>query len=373
VDIGVWLHGLGLGQYEQAFHDSAIDTEILPKLTAEDLKDIGVTVVGHRRKILEAIAALHDVDEQPSLPPIEIGAATASTQPSAVVPIHAERRHLTVMFVDLVGSTALAHRLDPEEMGQVLRGYQDAVAGVVARFEGHVAKFMGDGVLAYFGWPRAQEYAAERAVWAALAITKAVAEIAGPTGSTLVARVGIATGLVVVGDLVGKGAAQEEAVVGETPNLAARLQQIAQPGTVVISEPTRRLVGGLFEVAEVASHALKGFSEPLRAYRVLGEGQAEGRFEAMHGSGIAPLVGRVQELALLLERWERAREGEGQVVLLSGEPGIGKSRLLRALRENLAHLCGTEFAGDERAMVSAGVRLVNHAACARRSGRVTPW
>jgi class 3 adenylate cyclase/predicted ATPase len=335
VDIGVWLRGLGLGQYEQAFHDSAIDNEILPKLTAEDLKDIGVTVVGHRRKILEAIASLRDSNEQPSLPPIEIRATTASSRQPAAAPVYAERRHLTVMFVDLVGSTALAHRLDPEEMGQVLRGYQDAVAGVVARFEGHVAKFMGDGVLAYFGWPRAQEDAAERAVWAALAIAKAVAEIVAPTGSTLVARMGIATGLVVVGDLVGKGAAQEEAVVGETPNLAARLQQIAQPGTVVISEPTRRLIGGLFEVVEVAPHVLKGFSEPLRAYCVLGEGQAEGRFEAMHGSGIAPLVGRVQELALLLERWERAREGEGQVVLLSGEPGIGKSRLLRALRENL--------------------------------------
>jgi class 3 adenylate cyclase/predicted ATPase len=335
VDIGAWLRGLGLEQYEQAFRDSAIDSEILPRLTVEDLKDIGVSIVGHRRKLLEAIAVLREAGEPGSPSAIETRATRSSVLPSAPPSSHAERRQLTVMFVDLVGSTALAHRLDPEEMGQILRAYQDAVAGVVARFEGQVAKFMGDGILAHFGWPKAYEDAAERAVRAGLAIARAVPKLNVSAGCTLVARVGIATGLVVVGDLVGKGAAQEEAVVGETPNLAARLQQIARPGTVVISDPTRRLVGGLFEVEQVAPHAFKGFSEPLRAYRVLGEGQAEDRFEALHGADLAPLVGRQQELALLLERWERAKDGEGQVVLLAGEPGIGKSRITLALRERL--------------------------------------
>jgi class 3 adenylate cyclase/predicted ATPase len=335
VGITSWLRGLGLEQYEEAFRDNAINDEILPKLTADDLKDIGVTVVGHRRKMLEAIAALDDREGRmnPSTAGPQI--AQAPSPQSAPPSIQAERRQLTVMFVDLVGSTALAHRLDPEEMGKVLRAYQDAVAGVVARFEGHVAKFMGDGVLAYFGWPKAHEDEGERAVRAGLAIVIAVAELTNPAGGPLVTRVGIATGLVVVGDLVGKGAAQEQSVVGETPNLAARLQQVAKPGAVMISEPTRRLIGGLFEVQEIAADALKGFPDELRIYYVIGEGQAEDRFEALHGAGLAPLVGRTQELALLLERWERAKDGEGQVVLLTGEPGIGKSRLVRALRENL--------------------------------------
>ena len=336
MDIAGWLRGLGLEQYEEAFRDNAIDSKILPKLTAEDLKDIGVTVVGHRRKMLEAIAVLDAGDERALPSATESTIAPAPIRQSPPPSIQAERRQLTVMFVDLVGSTALAHRLDPEEMGKVLRAYQEAVERVVTRFEGHVAKFMGDGVLAYFGWPKAHEDEAERAVRAGLAIAMAVAELASPAGAALVARVGIATGLVVVGDLVGKGAAQEESVVGDTPNLAARLQQVAKPGSVVISEPTRRLIGGLFEVQEVAAHALKGFPEAPRAYCVIGEGKAEDRFEALHGAGLAPLVGRAQELALLLERWERANDGEGQVVLLTGEPGIGKSRLLRALRENLA-------------------------------------
>ena len=336
MDITTWLRGLSLERYEQAFRDNAISIEILPKLTADDLKDIGVTVVGHRRALLEAIASLEIGPELASVSTAlktEIRTPPAATQTAS--PTQAERRQLTVMFVDLVGSTALAHRLDPEDMGEILRAYQDAVAGMIGRFEGHVAKFMGDGVLAYFGWPRAQEDAAERAVRAGLAIVKTVAELTAPTGSALVTRIGIATGLVVVGDLVGKGAAQEEAVVGETPNLAARLQQLAPPGCVVISEPTRRLIGGLFEVQEVVAGSLKGFSPSLRAYSVLGESNAEGRFEALHGAGLAPLVGRTQELALVMERWERAKGGEGQVVLLTGEPGIGKSRLLRALREEL--------------------------------------
>ena len=334
MDIEAWLRGLGLELYAQAFRDNAIDGEILPKLTADDLKDIGVTIVGHRRKMLEAIAALR-AGNGPAPPPAAEEAHTLPT-PAAAAPSQAERRQLTVMFVDLVGSTELSSRLDPEEMREVLRAYQDAVAGEVLRWEGHVAKFMGDGVLAYFGWPKAHEDDAERAVRAGLAITEAVAGLPARGGETLAARVGIATGLVVVGDLVGQGAAREEAVVGETPNRAARLQQLARPGTVVVGEPTRRLLGGLFELEELPAPALKGFAGPQRAYLVHGEGLAESRFEALHGLGLTPLVGREHELALLLERWDRAKDGEGQVVLLGGEPGIGKSRLLRALRERLA-------------------------------------
>ena len=248
----------------------------------------------------------------------------------------AERRQLTVMFVDLVGSTALAGRLDPEEMGGLLHAYQNAIAGEVVRFEGYVAKFMGDGVLAYFGWPKAHEDAAERAVCAGLAIVAAVARLTVPTGDNLAARVGIATGLGVVGDLIGAGAAREETVVGETPNLAARLQELAAPGGVVIAPTTHGLVGGQFRYADLGVHRFKGLTAPIRAWRVRGRGRAEGRFEARQAAaGPTPLVGREREVALLLDRWQRAKDGAGQVVLLAGEPGIGKSRLIHSLRERL--------------------------------------
>src|SRR5690349_1033162 len=240
------------------------------------------------------------------------------------------------MFVDLVGSTTLSSRLDPEDMREVLHTYQDTVMGEIARVDGHVAKLMGDGVLAYFGWPRAGEDDAERAVQAGLVIAEAVGRLPSPVGEPLAARVGIATGLVVVGDLIGEGSAREEAVVGETPNLAARLQALAEPGTVVIAERTRQLVGGLFELIDLGSHAVKGLAEPVRAWRVVGEGVAESRFDARQTGAATPLVGREHELGLLLDRWARAKGGEGQVVLLSGEAGIGKSRLVRALRERLA-------------------------------------
>ena len=239
------------------------------------------------------------------------------------------------MFVDLVGSTALASRLDPEEMAELLRAYQSAVAGAIARFEGHVAKYMGDGVLAYFGYPRAHEDEAERAVRAGLAAVAAVHSLGSAPSGTLAARVGIATGPVVVGELIGEGAAREETVVGDTPNLAARLQTLAEPGAVVIAARTRQLIGGLFDLAELGLHPLKGFPVPVRAWRVVAEGATESRFEALHGAGLTPLVGREHEIGLLLERWGRAKEGEGQVVLLVGEPGIGKSRLVRALRGRL--------------------------------------
>jgi len=333
MDVATWLHGLGLGQYDQAFRANDIDAEVLGDLTAEDLVGLGVTSIGHRRKLLAAIGTLRAGLVPATTSSTEAPAAVSGT---ALPPREAERRQVTVMFVDLVGSTALSARLDPEDMRKVLRAYQDTVAGEILRYEGHVAKFMGDGVLAYFGWPTAHEDDAERAALAGLAVTRSVAALQSPDGQTLAARIGIATGLVVVGDLVGSGEAQERDVIGETPNLAARLQALAEPGQMVIAESTYRLLGRLFEVEDLGQRRLAGFSKPLRVLRVLGQSAAEDRFEALHGMGLVPLVGREQELALLLDRWERVRDGEGQVVLLSGEPGIGKSRLVRALRERLA-------------------------------------
>ncbi|MDI3566847.1 adenylate/guanylate cyclase domain-containing protein [Bradyrhizobium sp. Arg816] len=317
MDIGEWLRTLGLQSYEQTFRDNGIDLEILSHLTVEDLKEIGVQAVGHRRKILDAIGLL----------PADLAATRT--------PASAERRQLTLMFVDLVGSTDLSRRLDPEELREVMRAYSNTVAGEIARLEGHVAKFLGDGVQAYFGWPRASEDAAEQAVRAGLAVATAVSGMSSGAGGLLAARIGIATGLVVVGDLLGEGVAQEETVTGETPNLAARLQQVADPGTVVIADSTRRLVGDLFEFVELGPLQLKGFAEPVQAWRVIGEGRAQSRFEALHGAHVTPLVGRGEELDLMLSRWRLAEGGAGQVVLLFGEPGIGKSRLVLALRERL--------------------------------------
>ena len=333
MDLGAWLRDLGLERYEAAFRDNEIDATLLPNLTAEDLKDLGVTLVGHRRRLLDAIANLKAEAgiELSVAQPLAEGAARA-----APAEVEAERRQLTVMFVDLVGSTALSRELDPEEMRDVIRRYQNTVAGEVTRFEGHVAKFMGDGVLVYFGWPRAHEDAAERAVRAGLAIAAAVDGLSTPKGSALAARVGIATGLVVVGDLIGEGRAQEEAVVGETPNLAARLQELATAGGVVVAESTARLLGRLFDWAELEVHDLKGYSDPVKAYSVVGESAAESRFEALHASRLTAMVGREQEMGLLLDRWRLAKNGEGQVVQLVGEAGIGKSRIIRDLRERLA-------------------------------------
>jgi class 3 adenylate cyclase/tetratricopeptide (TPR) repeat protein len=248
----------------------------------------------------------------------------------------AERRQLTVVFVDLVASTALSAQLDPEEMRDVLRAYQNAVTGEIARIEGHVAKLMGDGVLAYFGWPRAHEDEAERAVRAGLAVIEAVERLSAPSGEPLACRVGIATGLVVVGDLVGEGAAREEAVVGETPNLAARLQHHAEPGTVVIADGTRRHLGKLFELRALGATQLKGFEHPVSSFQVLREHATSSRFEAQRSSRVLPMVGRDQELALVLDRWQQAGAGEGQAMLLVGEAGIGKSRLVQAMLDVVA-------------------------------------
>ncbi len=331
-DIAEWLEHLGLGEYAKAFAKNKIDANVLLSLTGDDLKEIGVVAVGDRRKLLGAIAAL----SRPEVAPQRESVRDAELQDKPTPGAPAERRQLTVMFCDLVGSTALSAKLDPEEMRDVIRAYQNSVAGEIARFEGHLAKFMGDGVLAYFGYPRAHEDEVERSVRAGLAVAEAVDRLTAPTDQPLAARIGIATGLVVVGDLAGEGAAEKQAVVGETPNLAARLQALAEPGEVVIAASTRQLLGGLFEYGDLGTHTLKGFAEPVQAWRVLGESAVEGRFEALRAGGVMPLVGREEELGLLLRRWQQAKEGEGQVVLLSGEAGIGKSRISQALHERLA-------------------------------------
>ena len=328
MDIAAWLRELGLERYEAAFRENDVTSAILPELTDQDLKELGVSL-GHRRLLLKAIKALGSSGAADRPGP-------APAQPSEPVPrSDAERRQLTVMFVDLVGSTELSARLDPEDMGCVIRAYQDTCTAAIERWEGHVAKYMGDGVLAYFGWPRAHEDDAERAVRAGLELAAAVAQLEAADGTPLASRVGVATGLVMVGELIGAGATQEQAVVGETPNLAARLQALAVPGGVVISQATRRLLGGLFELIDLGPQRLKGFAEAVSAWRAIDESRVAGRFEALRGERLTPLVGRKQELALLFERWQLTKRGKGQVVLLSGDPGIGKSRIARALRERL--------------------------------------
>jgi class 3 adenylate cyclase len=242
----------------------------------------------------------------------------------------AERRQVTVMFSDLVGSTALSARMDPEDLREVIAAYQKCVAEAVGRFGGYVAKYMGDGVLVYFGYPHAHEDDAERAVRAGLELITAVAAL--KTRAPLQTRVGIATGVVVVGDLIGSGSAQEQTIVGETPNLAARLQGLASPGSLVIADATRHQLGRLFDLRDLELQPLAGFAEPQRVWLVLGEGGIVSRFEALRSAG-TPLVGRDEELDLLRRRWEQAKMSEGRVVLISGEPGIGKSRLAAAVDE----------------------------------------
>ena len=331
MDIAVWLRTLGLGKYEAVFRENDIDETVLPSLTHENLKELGVTSLGHRVKLLDAIAALRS-DASDKMPCVD---ATASSAPSVSPEDRAERRQVTVMFSDLVGSTALSARMDPEDLREVISAYHKCVAEIVRRFGGFVAQYLGDGVLVYFGYPEAHEDDAERAVRAGLELIAAV--IALKTQASLQTRVGIATGLVVVGDLMtGSGEAHERGIVGETPNLAARLQGIAEPNTVVIAEATRRLLGNLFELKDLGARDLKGVAEPVRAWVALRASTVESRFEALHPSGLTALVGREEETELLLRRWSRTKSGEGQVVLISGEAGVGKSRLTAALLESLA-------------------------------------
>ena len=306
-----WLQKLGMSEYAQRFAENGIGFAALRHLTDQDLKDIGV-LLGHRRIMLAAIQELGS--------PAVAQRVTAELKPQDA----AERRHVTVMFSDLVGSTALSARMDPEDLREIISAYQECVADIVQRFGGFVAKYMGDGVLVYFGYPQAHEDDAERAVRAGLELVAGVGGL--KIRAPLQARIGIATGLVVVGDLIGSGASQEHAIIGETPNLAARLQGVAEPNSVVIAESTRKLLGNLFELEELGPKELKGISGAVGAWAALRPASVESRFEALHANGLTELVGRDEELELLLRRWSKAKSGEGQVVLLSGEAGIGKSR-----------------------------------------------
>jgi class 3 adenylate cyclase/predicted ATPase len=328
-EIGDWLEVLGLGRYAEVFAENEIDPEALPFLTEEDLKDIGVAL-GARRKILAAITR-----------PAPAGPAELAAQPleRQSVGVEAERRQLTVMFVDLVGSTALSERLDPEDLRELLRAYQTSCADAVAQFDGHVAKYIGDGLLVYFGYPQAHEDDAQRAVSAGLAIVEGIHSLnQGLTNSVeadLSIRVGIHTGLVVAGEMGAGETLEADAIVGVTPNLAARLEGLAKPGTIAISAATHTLVDGLFEFEDLGAQLLKGVSEPVMVYQVSGKSDAPSRFEAALRRGLTPLIGREEEVGLLVNRWEQAIEGEGQLVLLSGEAGVGKSRILRAFRNRI--------------------------------------
>ena len=334
-DLRGWLRGHGLEQYADTFEANDIDLDILPDLSERDLEQLGLSL-GNRRRLLKAIAGLATEtapakSSSPETPPAdEPGSAEGPGSGDA------ERRQVTVMFADMVGSTALSAKVDPELLGALIRRYQDAVAGAIGRYGGFVAKFMGDGVLAYFGFPRAYEDAAERAVRAAIGILAEVGDIELPDDTRVQARIGIATGLVVVGEIIGTGSAQERTIVGETPNLAARLQALAGPDCILVSETTQKLLGGLFELTHTGEHDLKGFARPVPAWRICGEASVESRFAASRIVASLPLIGRAHEMGLLRERWQLARQGEGQIVTVTGEAGIGKSRTIEALQEEIA-------------------------------------
>jgi class 3 adenylate cyclase/tetratricopeptide (TPR) repeat protein len=326
-----WLEGLQLGEYAEAFESERIEFDDLAKLDATDLKEIGLPI-GPRKRVTEAIGAMAS-DSRASTESGTQGSdrnksAQADSEPQA------ERRQLTVMFCDLVGSTELSQQLDPEALRDLMRSYQQCCGAVIGKYDGHVAQYLGDGLMVYFGWPRAHEDGAERAIRAALEIVEAVMEIPAP--DPLHVRIGIATGPVVVGETGEGDASVPKLAVGETPNLAARVQGLAEAGQIIVSSDTRRLVGNTFDLVDSGEHILRGIVDPVRAWRVTGVAATDGRFDAAHGiGGLTPLVGRDLELGFLMDRWSRARDGEGQVVLLAGEPGIGKSRILRALREKL--------------------------------------
>src|SRR5262245_60226325 len=330
MDVGGWLRELGLGRYEPTFIENAIDTDVLPELTEDDLEKLGIPL-GDRKRLFKAIRGML-ADAPSALITSAVGEDVQSGQLRVGA---AERRHLTVMICDLVGSTALSARLDPEDMSAVMDAYHAACARITRTYDGFLAEFRGDGILAYFGYPLAHEDDAERTVRAGLDIIAAVAQLDTRAAEPLAVRIGIATGLVVVGDLSREGALREHAVVGETPNLAARLQTLAEPGTIVVAASTRRLLGDLFRLRDLGRHEVKGIAEPVAAWAVDGVSDSESRFEAVRAAGLTDLIGREDELDFLLERQRLAWKGEGQIVLISGEPGIGKSRLAAALAERI--------------------------------------
>jgi class 3 adenylate cyclase/tetratricopeptide (TPR) repeat protein len=336
-DVDEWLEGLGLSRYSGLFAENEVDFEVLAELTEQDLKDLQIPL-GHRKKLLKAIAGLCDGASAPDHRPVA-AAASPLLRPEA------ERRQLTVMFCDLVDSTALSERLDPEDLREIIQAYQETCARVIARYEGYVAKYMGDGILAYFGYPQAHEDDAKRSTRAGLGIVEAIAKIGenNPVarGLQLSVRVGISTGPVVVGDIVGEGTAEEASVVGETPNIAARLQAIAQPNQVVISPLTRQLIGNALTLEDLGEKVLKGIAQPVHAWRVTGEREIEIGAEVDSIGGSLSLVGRQEELGLLFRAWEASKKGHGQVVLIQGEAGLGKSRLVGALRTKIKETDGS--------------------------------
>ena len=323
-----WLSEIGLGQYASVFVENDVSLDVLPTLTDEDLKELGLSL-GHRRRLQQAIGEWtreHSASER-------LGARSADEGPRPATAPEAERRRLTVMFSDLVSSTALSERFDPEDLSDIIRTYQDCCASVITRFEGYIAKYMGDGILVYFGYPQAHDDDAERALRAGLEMVEAVRDLQVHDDLTLQVRIGIATGLVVVGESIGSAASQEQTVVGETPNLAARLQSLAQPNSVVIAPSTHQLAGEVFDYTDLGSHRLKGFSLPVQAWQVVGVGASESRFEATRvRRGLTPYTGREEEARVLNDRLSAARRGHGQFVTAVGEPGVGKSRLFYEFR-----------------------------------------